>query len=280
MMIRTEDVEHAACPLCASDVPAATPYAEGGWAVAECGACGLYYLSPRLKEASMIACYTDDGYFEGGGTGYESYAEQAGSLRATFERLLRTMARQGLLHGRLLEIGCGYGFFLEAAAPYFEHRAGTEFSSRAAAIARGRADQIYLGSLEAVPPGERFDCIVALHVMEHVYEPLRLLARMRDFLTCDGVIVVAVPDMGGIWRKAMGRYWPSFKFPEHVAYYDAGTLGRLLRTAGFRRIEGVPYPHAFPLGLILRKLKLPAMRVLSGQNVWLPGTTVALAARP
>jgi hypothetical protein len=32
--------------------------------------------------------------------------------------------------------------------------------------------------------------------------------------------------------------------------------------------------------LILRKLKLPAMRVLSGQNVWLPGTTVALAARP
>jgi SAM-dependent methyltransferase len=184
-----------------------------------------------------------------------------------------------LAGGRLLDIGCGYGFFLEAAAPYFEFRAGTELSARAAKIARQRADEVHLGSLEAVAKDQRFDCIVALHVVEHVYEPVRFLRRVRDHLASDGAILVAVPDMGGVWRKGMGRGWPSFKFPEHVAYYDSRTLAGLLRAAGFRRIEGVPYPHAFPLGLIFRKLKLPAIRMLRDQNVWLPGTTVAVAAR-
>lgn len=279
MMIRSEDVERSACPLCASDAPAATPYTEGLLAIVVCGACGLHYLSPRLKEAGMRACYEDDGYFEGGEAGYDSYAEQAASLRATFKKLLASMARREMTGGRLLDIGCGYGFFLEAAAPYFGFRAGTELSPRAADIARERADQVYLGSLEAIPAGQRFDCIVALHVVEHVYEPVRLLRRMRDFLTPGGAILVAVPDMGGMWRKAMGRRWPSFKFPEHVAYYDRRTLSELLRAAGFQRMECLPYPHAFPLGLILRKLKLPAVGALMGQNVWLPGTTVAVAGR-
>lgn len=228
----------------------------------------------------MIACYENDGYFEGGAAGYDSYGEQATSLRATFDRLLRSMAERGLARGRLLDIGCGYGFFLQAAAPFFEFRAGTELSARAAEIARARADEVCLGSLDAVPPDWRFDCVVALHVVEHVYEPVPFLRRVRDLLTPDGAIIVAVPNMGGVWRKSMGRRWPSFKFPEHVAYYDARTLAELLRAAGFQRIEGVPYPHAFPLGLILRKLKLPALRALAGQNVWLPGTTVAMAARP
>jgi hypothetical protein len=116
-------------------------------------------------------------------------------------------------------------------------------------------------------------------LVEHVYEPVRFLRRARDFLTREGAIVVAVPDMGALWRKAMGRRWPSFKFPEHVAYYDSRTLAGLLRAAGFERIERVPYPHAFPLGLVLRKLKLRAIPALSDQNVWLPGTTVAMAAR-
>jgi hypothetical protein len=76
MMMRAEDVEYSACPLCTADVPAATPYVDGLLAVVECGACGLHYLSPRLKEARMMACYEDSAYFEGGETGYDSYAKQ------------------------------------------------------------------------------------------------------------------------------------------------------------------------------------------------------------
>jgi len=280
MMISTDDVEHAVCPSCGSDEPSATPYEKGQLTIVRCNVCGLYYLSPRLKEAGMMVCYRDDSYFEGGATGYDSYAEQAASLRATFAKLLAGMAERRMTGGRLLEIGCGYGFFLEAAAPYFAYRAGTEMSMQAAAIARRHADDMYDGTLDAVPPDQRFDCIVALHVVEHLYEPVELLRRVRDLLTPDGTVLVAVPNMGGLWRRAMGRRWPSFKFPEHVAYYDLGTLSQLLHRAGFGAVEGVPYPHAFPLGLILRKLKLPVPRVLSHQNVWLPGTTVAAAARP
>jgi SAM-dependent methyltransferase len=279
MVIRTEDVERTACLVCGSDTQAGTPYGDGLLAVVECGACGLFYLSPRLRETRMLSLYEDDGYFEGGEAGYDSYAEQTATLRATFDRLLMTMAKQGLARGRLLEIGCGYGLFLEAAAPYFEFRVGTELSARAAAIARQRADEVYRGTLDALAPDQRFECIVALHVVEHVYEPVRFLCRVRDYLTSDGAIIVAVPDMGGLWRKAMGRHWPSFKFPEHVAYYDSRTLAGLLRASGFQRIQGVPYPHAFPLGLILRKLKLPTIRALTGQSVWLPGTTIAAGAR-
>ena len=225
----------------------------------------------------MIAHYTDGDYFAGGG--YTDYAAQEVSLRRTFRRLLARLSRKGLTGGDVLEIGCGFGYFLDEAAHHFGNRYGAEMSAAAAARAAEAGATIFTGGFDAVPADLRVDLVVAFHVIEHVYDPHAFLADALKVARPGGSVVLAAPDMAGFWRHLLGHRWPSFKIPEHVAFYDRGTLSRLMRDAGLTDLRPVPYLHDFPLGEIVAKagLRLPA--TLCHLPVPLPATTVCLAGR-
>jgi SAM-dependent methyltransferase len=272
------DLEYPACPLCRSE-QREVRYAEfGEHKIVRCGECGLYYLYPRLTEPTMRRAYLNDDYFGGGTSGYSdtSYALQEGALRATYRRLMRNLQKRNLTGGALLEVGCGYGYLLGEANGFFSTRVGTEFSYQGVRSACARADKVYEGGVEQIPAGLKFDFVIATHVIEHVYEPLEFVKGLVSHTKPRGRVVLAAPDMGGLLRKTMGRRWPSFKIPEHVSYFDATTLSALMRRAGLIDPQLLPYPHAFPLALIARKLRLPFPAGLGSTNIWVPATTVAL----
>lgn len=223
--------------------------------------------------------YSEIGYFEDGDGGYDDYPKQANSLSATFRYLLNQLSKRGITGGALLDVGCGFGYFLQEAVTFFDFRAGTEMSPVAAEQAQARADEIYVGGIETIPAKRKFDCVVALQVIEHVYHPRAFLNELLTHVNDNGTVVLAAPNMAGFWRILMGRRWPSFKYPEHVVFYDSKTLATLMRGAGLQSVESLPYPHAFPLGEICRKLALPVPGRFSSRNVWLPATTVAAAGR-
>ncbi len=264
------------CPGCGADRPCPSRYGNGSFSVVRCTNCDLWYLSPRLSEHAMVERYRQGGYFDGDiDDGYADYAGQEKSLRATFRALLQRLDDRGMTGGTLLEVGCGYGYFLDEAAPFFNFRAGLEMSAAAADVARNHADTIHNDDLSTLPD-RQFDCIVALHVIEHVYDPQGFLRQLVERLTPGGVLVLAAPDMAGFWRPLLGNRWPSFKYPEHVAFYTERTLSRLMRNAGCRQPTRLPYPHAFPIGEICAKVGLKAPRSLESRNMWLPATTVAV----
>jgi SAM-dependent methyltransferase len=275
-------LEGADCPMCGS-ADSTQAYRLGRFGVVRCTACRLYYLSPRLPESAMLELYRSGDYFEGGPAGYDSYADQTQALRATFRRVVAHMVRLGLDGGSLLEVGCGYGFLLDEARTFFSSCTGTEFSDEAAAVARERGFEVFTGGIEALPSDRRFDCIIATHVVEHVYDPRGFVAGLKQLLRPGGTIVLATPDMGSLWRRSMGSRWPSFKVPEHVLYFDRRSLTRLLVDAGFEQIQSVPYPHSFPLALVLTKLRLGGLGQRAGRlgslPIRLPATTLALSAR-
>ena len=122
----------------------------------------------------------------------------------------------------------------------------------------------------------QFDCVIATQVVEHVYQPVSFVRELIQRTKPGGHILLATPDIGGILRRSMGRSWPSFKIPEHVVYFDESTLTRLMATAGLVGVRALPYPHAFPLGLLLSKFHLRAPAFLAELNVWVPATTVAM----
>lgn len=277
-MTENNELEYPDCPLCESGRRETSYDNFGVYKVMRCLDCRLYYLYPRLSESAMRLSYASADYFEGGETGYSDtgYSEQERALRATFKRLMQNLHRRGLTGGSLLEIGCGYGYLLDEAEEFFEQRVGTDYSPHAVQMASKKADEIYEGGVAQITSGEKFDCAIATHVIEHVYEPLEFVKQLINHVKPNGAIVLAAPDMGGMLRKAMGRRWASFKIPEHILYFDAATLSTLMRQAGLTDIQPLPYPHAFPLGLIASKLNIPFPRVLSNTNVWIPATTVAL----
>ena len=244
----------------------------------------------------MVAAYREAAYFEGGaGPGYSSYLAQEPTLRRTFRRLLRAMQRFEMTgtagSRRLLEIGSAYGFFLDEAGAFFRYRAGTEFSEAGAALARTCADKIYVGGIEALPDiahGGQFDTVVLIHTIEHVYDPVGLLQGLMQHLAPGGWIVLATPDIGGFWRPLLGRRWPFWKPPEHVAFYNAKSLAALLTRSGCCEVRRMPYLAWFPLALVREKLtpwrrsaaQAPeADRGGSRVAIWMPATTVAAAGR-
>lgn len=278
---RTVDlpIETCSCPLCDSDAAQPTPYGEGRFRVVRCGDCGFWYLSPRLAAAAMTDRYVRGNYFEGGGDGYASYDAQEESLRRTFHRLLDRLEAMGLTGGDVLEVGCGYGYFLDAAAGYFDSRHGTEMSTAAARRASEHGVPVFSGSIDAVPDDLRVDAVMAFHVIEHIYDPRTFVNRMRQHLRPGGTVVLAAPDMASFWRHLMGRRWPSFKIPEHIAFYDRRTLTALMRGAGLTDLRPVPYLHDFPLGEIAAKLGLSLPQAVARPAIPLPATTVCLAGR-
>ena len=248
--------------------------------VVRCVRCGFHYLSPRPQESAMLEVYRDEAYYrEGAGPGYAGYETQERSLRRTFARFMQNLEKRGLTGGRLLEVGCGFGYLLQEAAPFFEEREGTDFSQAAVDRASRAADRVYLGGCEVLPPGRRYDCIVANHVIEHVYRPEPFLKELTGRLRSGGHLVVTTPDMGSFWRRCMGKRWPSFKIPEHVAYYDGRSLASLMTRAGLSEPRPLPFPHAFPLSLVAAKLGISFRGALGSINLWLPKTTLALWSR-
>jgi SAM-dependent methyltransferase len=282
-------VESTPCPLCGAPPPGKPRFRFAPYAVGRCAGCGLWYLSPRLAERAMLDSYRSEDYFRGGdGPGYSGYLAQERSLRRTFRVLLDDLSRRGMTGGRLLEVGCAYGYFLDEARGRFQYRVGTDFAADVAAEARKSADEVLVGGLEQLGPprpGGSFDLAVLIHTIEHVYDPKALVRGLLEHLRPGGWIVLATPDMGGLWRPLLGRRWPFFKPPEHVAFYDRETLGALLAAAGCDRVEPVSYVSYFPLSLVLEKL-LPrrpgaggALGALGRLTVRVPATTVALAGR-
>ncbi len=274
------ETEQSACPLCAGPSAEPTRYLQRPFAVVRCRACRLWYLSPRLPERAMHAQYADDGYFAGAArVGYAGYERQERSLRRTYRRLLRRLADADMTGGDLLEIGAGHGYFLAEAQAYFRRRVGTELSAAAAAKASRAADAVHLGSIDSVPAGERFDCIAAFHVIEHVYSPVEFVRALAARLRANGVLVLSAPDMGGFWRMLLGRRWPSFKYPEHVAFYDRSTLPRLFERAGFRSPTRIRCLHDFPLSEIVGQLGIKQRKLPFDVSIPLPATTICYAVR-
>lgn len=282
--LANQELEWPACPLCGARSCHGTGYSFPPLAVRRCADCGLWYLTPRLAERAMHHRYRQPAYFTGGGeSGYvracTSYAAQETALRLTFRHFLRRLAAVGLAGGSLLEIGCGYGYFLDEATPYFSRLTGTELNPEAAAAARRPGMEVVEGGIESLPLDWTFNTIISICVIEHIYEPRSFLRQLARSLVPGGWMIHATPLMDSPWLKLLGRRWPSFKVPEHVAFYDQAHLNELLQRAGALEIKAITYPHAFSLGAIAEKLGFSLPETLARRLIFLPGTMCAVAAR-
>jgi SAM-dependent methyltransferase len=270
-------IEHSPCPLCGREGEPRYDFAP--YVVSACAGCDVLYLSERLPAAEMRRFYEDAAYFE---TAYRGqYTSQERALTATYAKLLRTIHRVAPLRGSLLEVGSGPGYFLREAARYFDHLSAIEFSPGAREQLARLGVTTYDAALDELGFEDRFDCLAATQVIEHVYEPRAFLRTMNRALRRGGTLILTTPDASSWARPLLGHRWPSFKAPEHVVLYTKRSLGRVLLDAGFADVRFVAHPHAFPVQLVADRLGLRARLPgrIGGGLLWIPGTSLAVVAR-
>lgn len=210
----------------------------GRYRIVECRRCGLMRTNPRPTQGTIGVYYPDD---------YAPYAalpaaaEAMPSRRPRWRRWL--IARLGLQSrqlpsitpGRLLEVGCASGQWLEGMGRQGWQVEGIEFSEAAARQARARGLAVQTASVEtARPPSEPVDVIAAWMVLEHLHEPIAALRRLRDWTRDDGWLLAAVPDAGALPRRLFGERAYDLHLPNHLYHYTPATMETLLRAAGWR----------------------------------------------
>jgi hypothetical protein len=102
------------CILCGAAGPFRARGAKEGYGIEECSTCGLVQLVPTPTDETLRALYEDDSYFGGDGSGYSQYESQEAEYLATFREDVRRIS-EFVPSGRVLEVGCGYGYFLQCA---------------------------------------------------------------------------------------------------------------------------------------------------------------------
>ena len=149
--------------------------------------------------------------------------------------LVGLLRSHGVRGGRVLDVGAGYGFVLEALEKAGYETAGLEISEHAAEQARGRArgQVIRQGAEEPFPfPDDRFQAITLLDVIEHLNDYPTALASCRRCLAPGGKLFVITLNAHSLARPLLGRRWSWYQDPTHVHMFTARMLREGLAGAG------------------------------------------------
>lgn len=214
---------------------------KNGYRVRRCRACGLTQLNPLPSDEALRALYEDEAYFESSESdrGYGRYAEQEAEYLATFAEEVRHIQRFMPPPARLLDFGCGYGYFMRAAAEAGFDVWGIDLAERAVEEARRHfPDRVFPGTLDEVTQLEKgsFDVIFASHLIEHIPRPAPFVQDLSEYLRPGGLLVFVTPNCASLLARVSGPRWVSFKIPEHVTYFNPATMRLLLENAGLEAI--------------------------------------------
>lgn len=257
-------LEIVACNLCGSSrervrFESPTPWSEGASShfaattdkfgaygtVRECLDCGLVYTSPRPAPGALLSGYEDN---------EDSDYDSERDSRSMNAHLSLAMIRRHVPGGRLLEIGCANGFFLNAARMSYE-TVGVEPSRAASEYARSklRLDVPAATMADARFPDASFDAVALIDVIEHVPDPLAMLREAARVTRPGGVLYLVTPDVESLSARVLrGRWWGLR--PAHIFYFSPRTLAAMLEKAGFRPVETRSYGRIFSWGYWLTRL--------------------------
>ena len=242
------------CPICVTG-RMRFAYAKNGHDILRCESCGIGRSTTHDFDPTR---YYSRAYFEGGhDDGYANYGCSEAVLREEFARLtkkLRTVAPHG---AQLLEIGCAYGFFLQAARLHWQVY-GLEISAEAverchagglATVRQGMANKESLSAFSA------FQVIVMLDVIEHLPDPVGLLEACREKLLPGGVLMLTTGDFGSPLARFLGSRWRLMTPPQHLWFFTVPGLRALAQLQGWEIVLLSHPGKRVPLSLVLYQVR-------------------------
>jgi SAM-dependent methyltransferase len=208
--------------------------------IVRCGGCGLVCAEGR-KDADFLKGLYDEGYYSGRFKGgYKGYVERREEQVQKSAPKVETMERFVPRRGRVLDVGCAAGFFLEAARQAGWEACGVEHSPFSSEEARRHGLDARTGTLrDAAWPEGHFDVATFWGVVGHVNDPSGNVREAWRVLRPGGLILLHTPnqEMFSVKNKYAGAGW--YRAPLQLYFFSEETLGEMLRRNGFERVQNL-----------------------------------------
>ena len=205
-----------------------------------------YYQFAELPTDEELQRYYRDKYYQEGCGSYEvDYSEEELRWRDLVADLHLRMAERlnSANPKRVLDVGCGEGFLMEAFSRAGHDVYGIDFSQKGLArmhphlLPRLKQGNVFTILEELVAGGVAYDIVSLMNIVEHVKDPVGLLCDLKSLLGPGSLLIIKVPnDFSPLHDllRCMGkqdRWWVGY--PDHLSYFNKESMECLLDDLGY-----------------------------------------------
>lgn len=217
------------CMTC-GDIKKELLWYKSGYAIVSCSNCGMVYTGNPPDQSTLNSCY--DSAYEKQSSNAEKVAVEKRKQAKQRLEMIESLSSKG----RLLDIGCSFGFFLDEARERGWETYGLEISKPTYEFARTTLNLNVHNKLlqEAGFESNWFDVVCMWDVLEHLLEPDIIARECARILKPEGLLCLTVPNIESRVAKACKKHWGWMIPPLHLNYFSPKTLTRFLQNYGFK----------------------------------------------
>ena len=206
-----------------------------------CKSCDFKFTNPRPDQDEIGEYYKAESYISHSNTSKGLIAKIYHSVRKyTLKHKINLINRLYPQKGKLLDVGCGTGMFLNEARGNGWKVNGIEPDSGARQIAEEINKSTIKTEILSSFQNEKFNIITMWHVLEHVHLLNETVDWLKERVTEDGSIIIAVPNHESEDAKIYQAQWAAYDVPRHLYQFSQKSIKQLFEQKGFRLEETLP----------------------------------------
>ena len=230
--LRSDICEARPCPSC-DTTDLSVLFIKDGFPHVRCSTCGLVYVAPIINEEAVMKFHeTESSWTE------VLFSDEQVDLDVRKFVYGLDLIEEHCSGGRILDIGCGPGFFLQEARKRGWLVEGMEMNERCVERLQQLDIAVCTAPLEHsnLEPGS-YDAVAMWEVLEHLRHPRQALEMVYQLLKPGGVLLVCVPNFASLVNRIMHEKGGTFAGYSHVNFFEAPTLKQIQEERGFAVVE-------------------------------------------
>lgn len=237
-MIEPRRASALACPVCGSQA-VVFQFAKRGMDIVRCSNCDTAFHPARPTVETLRDLYSDRYFTKGGFEGYPDYLGDESAHRKQAGYYLNHLRKLGIPKGRVLDVGCAAGFFLDEAREQGWSTMGCDISDYATGYGRNvlNLDLVTGPLLEADLPTGSFDLITLFSVIAHLPDPPAVVKRLHSLLKPGGYLLIETSNRNALMPRLLGPRWHLCSPPSVLFFFNRKSLQRLFAPADWRLVD-------------------------------------------